>query len=840
MGHEARGAEAGREALQLDPASADAALIVSSAANRRGEYDQALRVISDLVARVPAEKNNPLLIFHTAVAELNRSQPKTALALIDAALPQLTAAGLESSAQIIRAQALSALPERSTEAVSAWERVVEIASNPADIDRARENLVNFLLQQAHIAATANRWNDAVLYFEKALTEIPAEAADANERRRAIRMQKVQTLAPYQLDIVLDDLDELDSTWPTPEWPITIDLRITGLTAAGRVAEALNWLEERLARTPALANHPAAHQLRADTQITLGLTDEAMKECQRALELAPTATDVRALVAVLKCAFGSQQFKLAIDAYERLRQLDPAAALDPSVRVIAAFGYLRNGDPQTALNLTDDAHPPTLGMMVLLGACRGEAQVRLGRHDEALATTAEALEHYQAAKSVAPTQVSAVYLVLLHTLRAQTFNEKKEFETARRSASAAIEVPDDPGVVSADMTAFVRISALMQRSLALYSLKKESEAHQDIDEAIKRFERVRNTAFMKFVEQTPGFERFEGALWYAKGSVLDSEKRCEEALAAYTRSERLENHGASAAIARGYALAKTGAFEKALTTFNNALTRAATPQERAEAFTGKGRVLVRLKKFEDAISALQSALDARLTDRSNDPGVFEQLGIAYASLQRNEAAKRAFEIAWDLTPENKRSDNLARGITAAELCLHNPRGVLDFLDTLPAELAKERTLQFNRALALDAVGQRRAAIRCLLAAKELGLARAQAELDRLDAPAGLGRWTHYWFGAQTRPLRQAFGIVLVLIAATGLAAPLFQWWLNEKFDWYLLLLPSVIALVLLALPNMKSIGFEGAGVTLSVEPLSATGRDAAAVAAPESFEAPTLP
>jgi hypothetical protein len=234
------------------------------------------------------------------------------------------------------------------------------------------------------------------------------------------------------------------------------------------------------------------------------------------------------------------------------------------------------------------------------------------------------------------------------------------------------------------------------------------------------------------------------------------------------------------------------------------------------------------------------LDARLTDRSNDPGVFEQLGIAYASLQRNEAAKRAFEIAWDLTPENKRSDNLARGITAAELCLHNPRGVLDFLDTLPAELAKERTLQFNRALALDAVGQRRAAIRCLLAAKELGLARAQAELDRLDAPAGLGRWTHYWFGAQTRPLRQAFGIVLVLIAATGLAAPLFQWWLNEKFDWYLLLLPSVIALVLLALPNMKSIGFEGAGVTLSVEPLSATGRDAAAVAAPESFEAPTLP
>ena len=80
---------------------------------------------------------------------------------------------------------------------------------------------------------------------------------------------------------------------------------------------------------------------------------------------------------------------------------------------------------------------------------------------------------------------------------------------------------------------------------------------------------------------------------------------------------------------------------------------------------------------------------------------------------------------------------------------------------------------------------------------------------------------------------------MIIAATGLAAPLFQLWLQEKIDWYLLLLPSVVALLLLALPNMTSITIEGAGVKLTAEPLSATGRDSAAIAAPESFVVPTI-
>jgi hypothetical protein len=56
---------------------------------------------------------------------------------------------------------------------------------------------------------------------------------------------------------------------------------------------------------------------------------------------------------------------------------------------------------------------------------------------------------------------------------------------------------------------------------------------------------------------------------------------------------------------------------------------------------------------------------------------------------------------------------------------------------------------------------------------------------------------------------------------------------------LLLLPSAAALVLLALPNMKSITVAAGKLKLSAEPLPATARDATARPAPESFHIPML-
>lgn len=890
VGRDDLAVEAASTALKIEPGSAGAALVLVVAANRRGDHDEALRVIADLVARVPAAKDEPFFILQTALAEIGRNQPEAALASVDAALPRLTAAGLEFDALVLRARALGAITGRSEDAVSAWESALAGARYPGYVDYARGGLiaalrrekrydeslhqlelaiagtydphertalnevrvqllaekgdidgalaasddllssttnpqdrVRFRLEQAGIVAMTGRWKDAAERFDGALAEVPKDAAETSNQRHAIQMRKAQTLGPHEIDLVLADLDELDTATPADEWPVAIDVRVGGLIAAGRPAEALEWLDARVARTPTLGDHPAVHQLRAEIELKLGHTDEAMVECRRAVDLAATAADPRGLGAVLMCAHGSQQWEAAIDAYDRLGKLDPTSAFDPSARTIAAVAYLRNNQPEKALRLTDDAQAIAPNMRALRDMTRAEAQVRLRRYDEALATTAAALDRSKATPS---TEIPAEFLLSLHLVSAQAFFQQAKFVDALAATTAAIDVPDQSDPALPGLIAFARLGALVQRSLVLYRLKRMNEAQDDIDRAITGFEVLRHSAIVK-VMRSPEFERFESGLWYAKGQILEVDESCsEEALAAYTRADRLEKQGSAAAIARGYALAGISAFNDAMASFDTALRRASSPREKASAVAGKGRVLVHLGKFEDAITMLHNALDTRLDEPDNDPVVFEALGIAYNALHRYPAARRAFLRAWTLSEVTGRSVNLALGVTSAELCLGKPKAALDFLDKLPSHLAEEHPLKFNRALALAALGHRRSAIKCLLKLKDAGLREAQRELDRLDVPAGLGLWSRYWLGIQARPAQRMFGITLLVIAAPILLAPLFQWWLLGKVDWYLLLLPSLVALLLFALPNMKSITMGLGDFKVSAEPLSATDNDAA--------------
>jgi tetratricopeptide (TPR) repeat protein len=404
----------------------------------------------------------------------------------------------------------------------------------------------------------------------------------------------------------------------------------------------------------------------------------------------------------------------LTASEHLRAVTPIAAQDPQVRVFTASAHLRLGDSEAALALTEGAEPPAPHVPALRDLTRGEAFLGLGRLDQALATAAAALDRDR-------TGVPVEFVVSLHTLRAQALNQRKEFTAARDAAGAAIAAAGDASPIGG-FSAFVRLAALMQRSLSLYRLGDVAAAQRDVDAAITGFERLRGGTVLRMMAQVPDFARFETSLWFAKGALLDADSRTDEALAAYTRAQRLERHGNVAAVARGYAL---------------------------------------------------------------------------------------------------------------------PKAALEFVDALPESLADERTLLFNRALALDALGRRRAAINTLVRARDAGLERAQQELDRLDAPAGLGRWTHHWFGGQARPGRRIAGSALLAAAATGLAAPLLQWWVHRTLDWYLLLLPSMVALVLLALPSMKSITVEAGKLKLTAEPLPATARETAAGPAPESFSVPIL-
>ena len=914
--------EAARKGLEIDPADASAAVMLTVNANERGAFDEALQVMADLDRHVEGAKKSPLFALQFARAQIGLGHPEIALPTLDAALADLTKSGLGFDGRVFRARALRAMPERLTDAVSAWKAAVKAAHVPEQTDVARDGLIETLLAtqqwdaalreleiaiknaasegpraawsrvrpavlarngdvkgalsaaedllkittapdervelrllQARSAAFGKLWAESAGYFDAALGEIPSTPGQISDRGQKILIEKVRTIGGTRFDLVTTDLDTLDASWTTDKWPMPIDLRIGAMLTAGRADDALMWLDEKLAKSPALANHPAAHHLRGELLIKIKGPDEALPEYARA-KIVPQAfrDDPRAWGAALMGAFSTQEWRLVLETYEELGKISPESQ-DETTRMFAAQAHLRAGELETALTLTDDdlqAAAPTIQAM--RESTRAEAQFRLGRLDEALATTEVAL---QRAKRSEVGAVPPEFLISLNLLRAQTLNAKDRFAEAYDAATAAIEVPDQQGASLTGLPSFVRLAAYMQRSSASYRLGNLANAQSDVDSAIKSYEQMRDSPIVRTMRSAPEFEQFEFSLWFAKAAILDAEERTEEALAAYKRAQEFETKGNVATLGVGYALGGTGAFAESLEVFDKALSRAASARERSDAFAGKGRSLVRLGRFEEGVAALQAALGERLTEPEKDPQVFELLGIAYDALKRNGAAKRAFRRAWDLTKPDKRSANLVRGVTAAELRLNNPKGALKFLDEVAREMdewrrnnpdaADEARLEitddskliFNRALALDGIGKRREAIRCLARASDAGLDQAKEVLRRFDAPDKLTRWTNDWFGLQAKLQRRLLGFVLVIVAVTGLGAPLFQWWADGKIGWYLLMVPSIVALLLLALPNIKSIGYGDAKVEFSADPLPATSREATAVAAPESFSTPLL-
>jgi len=914
--------EAARTGFKIDPADPNAAMMVVLNANERGDFQEAFNVLNDLGKRVPPAKNEPAYVLQFVSAQIGLGQPQQAVATLDAALRDLTKDGFEFDGRFLRARALRGIPERLDEAAGAWEAAVKAGRSPDQIDRARDGLVETLMQsqkydaalreldvaikntanesrrfmwakvrtsllarngdvagalsavddllktatvpddrlelrlsQARIATFGKLWVEAGGYFDAALAETPSTPGQTNDRADKIRIEKIQSIGGTRLDLVTADLDALDASWTKRTWPAPIDLRIVAMLAAGKGNEALTWLDEKCAKTPALANHPAAHQLRGEILIKLKGLDEAMPEYGSAATVAPEfRDDPRAWVGALMGAFIMQRWQLVVDAFEQLGKAGPEYQ-DATMRMFAAQAQLRRGELETALKLTDDdVQPVTPTVQAIRDSTRAEAQLRLGRIDEALATTDAALKR---AKAGAPADVPPEFLLSINLLRAQALNTKEKFAEAYEAATAAIDVPDQAGASLPGLTPFVRLAAFMQRSSASYRLGNLAKAHSDVDKAITGYEQMRNSSIVRALKTAPEFQQFEFSLWFAKGAILDAEERTEEALAAYERAERFESNGNVATLGVGYTLSGTGAFTQSLEVFDRALERATSARERSDAFAGKGRALVRLGRYEEAVAALQASLGERLTEPEKEPQVFELLGIAYDALKRNGAANRAFRRAWALTKPEKRSANLVRGITAAELRSNNPKGALKFLyevcaeidewrrnnpdaaDEPRCEIKEDNKLIFNRALALDGVGKRREAMRCLARASEAGLDQARDVLNRFNAPDKLTRWTNDWFGMQARLPRRILGVVLVIIAVTGFGAPLFQWWTDGKIGWYLLLVPSIVALLLLALPNIKSIGYGDAKVEFSAEPLPATSREATVVAAPESFSTPVL-
>lgn len=901
---------AANETLKHDPTVTNAAFMLAVIANRQARYDEALKAINSLLPVVPQAKNDPYMIVQLALAQIGTNQPQTALSILDDSIDELTAAGLGFDGELLRARALRTAPERTPDALAAYKRALAVATPAqapsardeytaelikarhftealtqlalllevadqstvlglretrakilaeiGDIDGAVAEVdaslgitgdpgqrVNLLLFQARLEASRQHWKESADRYNEALKEASNQTEPGIERS-AIQLEKAQRLGPQNINLVLADLDELDTSLTGPGWPLSIDIRINGLVTAGRPEEALAWLNKRLAAAPQLADHPAAHQVRAEIDMKLGNVEAAIEQYAQAVSIPPGQSDPRAWGAALVGAITTQQWDKATAIYEQFFKTNPAAD-EAAMRVFVAVAYARNNQPEKALELTEQEESLPPHIAALRRQARAEAQMRLGRYEAVLQTIDEdALRGAGATPDV---------LLAAQLMRIQALNQLEKFAEARSEATRALDSFSDSASSLAGLMPLLRLSVRVQRSLACYSLAKFADAHTDINAAISEFEQVRLTPAAKVLETAPEFTSLESSMWFAKGAVLEAENRGDESLTAFTRSFALETTGAAAAIARGNALSNVEAFTEAVDAFDVALSRVKTPKERATALAGKGLALVRLRKHEEAIGVMRAAVDARLTEPADGPAIaaanaimFEHLGIAYNALERNGAALNAFGSAWNLITENKRESrkanngpgsawnltdedrrykskaNVARGIFTAHLKMGFPTTALKFFETLPDDLRTEPTLMFNRALALMATGNRSDALEILVRAKNAGLSEAQELLERLDRPSGLNRWTRDWFGVQASSARRRLGFALLLLAGLGLLAPFYQWWVASKLDWYWLLIPSVAALILFALPSLRSI--KAAGVELSAaEPLPATGRDA---------------
>lgn len=899
FGNDAVAFAAATETRRREPRKIAATQILAVIANRQGKPDEALKVIDELITLVPELRAEPNLAIQNAIAQLATDNADAALKTLDKNSVDFVRAGLACDAQVLRARAFGILPNQTKAAQEAWEKALSLATPEqenllryefsgvlwkaekydealqqlelavqatsdqaglAKLHEARFNVffakgnleaaigaledqlanvtssdvrVGLRLAQAQLEVARRNWKDAAARFDSALAEVPQGEP---QKRLDIHLAKAQALATHDYELVKADLDELDRKATGSEWPRAIDVRIGGLLANDRTEEALVWLDNQLSASADLANHPAAHQVRGDVAMKLGNVEAALKEYAQATNVPSGTTDPRAWGAALVGAFMTQKWEVAISVYEQFVKLNPAA-VEPPAQIMAAVAYVRSDQPQVALQLTEGDEPLPPVFSLLKAQTRAEAQLRLNRYEDVLKTTA-GIEQRQDA--------SPDFILGSQLMRIQALNQLKRFPQAEKTATAVLASFTDSTNTVQGLMPFLRLGVLVQRSLAFFSLSKYRQAHADLDDAISGFETLRSSVAVKMLEKATEFASFESSIWYAKGAVFEAELRNDEALNAFNRSFRMEVNGCAAAIARGYALSKVGAFTDAVNSFDVALSRVTSSSDRARALTGKGLVFVRLRRFEQAMTTLQSALDARLAEpESDDPTrrddtsvVFEYLGIAYSELNRNGAALNSFRRAWKLTPENKRDKdkaNVARGISAARLKLGDPSKVLGEWAQLHKDLKNDPTLLFNRALALDATGKRPEAMKDLVRAQRLGLRQAQELLNQLDRPTGLNRWTREWLGVQVSPMRRVCGALLLIVAGFGLGAPFYQWLMTSKLDWYWLLLPSAAALLLFALPSIRSI--KAAGVELlAAEPLAATGRDAST---PETFNFPTL-
>ncbi len=486
-----------------------------------------------------------------------------------------------------------------------------------------------------------------------------------------------------------------------------------------------------------------------------------------------------------------RFPDALEALGHVRQLDPALEHHPFYLNSRAISMSSVGCYEeariAALELIERDPIDATARVVLAGALAG-----LGRHEEALAVLDEAMA-LSLSGNLGVTQRIAALLQKgwIMAGREQPKEALDQFLEAARLAEEAASLPNLIVALTGEgLTLFVRARR-----------EKGERASTSREEALQAVSRAAELSQKLPAGLVPGLA------WWTKGNILAWLERDEEALVSFQRAVEHQPRMAHMRLSLGEAYERLQNYEKAVEVYTDASELAIQAEMKYDAWLGRGRALLRLERFEEAVEAVRLAI----AQNGETERTAELLGRAYNALGRHEAALRTFRRGWATGRQNRRSPSLALGVSAVLLGQGREAEAKAFLDKAEQQTKFDGRLHYNRGVALYGLKKRRAAAAAFRKAAELGVPNAAGHAAELEgAGTKTGSWLEFWFGRAPWIHRLVGGTLVLLLLLSVTPAVLSEqalntlWWLRTSNDWKLVVIPVVLFATLLALPNLKRV------------------------------------
>ena len=420
----------------------------------------------------------------------------------------------------------------------------------------------------------------------------------------------------------------------------------------------------------IKNDPAAHLFVADTLVSLGAEDEALRSLQGSQELFPNNMDLldrrRAIltrqkkyvevVALCEAQMGIKVEHLPVfqdlgQAQIALGKIPEAVKVmergikiwpdDPLLLELLRECYKRNEKDKDVIEYSDRLlRIKPHDKLALFD--KAVALDRLGRKEEAVMIYSDVL--MQDPNDVEASKRMSIAL----------FTLGKHEEALARAAQGALHDPDQ--------LVFWRIEGD-----SLFLLKR-------FDEAVKAYERA--------ISLAPQDKK----LIYQKGLCLESLRRFEEAIVCYDQAILLDPKDKNVWISKGIALEWLERYEEALACYDQALS---LDKEGKFVHARRGQVLAKLTRHEEAVVSFDKALDLGPKDLE----VLVAKKSSLKSLGRNDETIKVCDKIVKLDPKNKAAW-VDRG--AAQFRLNEyPEAIRSFDRALEIEPNDMQVLQLKR-------------------------------------------------------------------------------------------------------------------------------------------------